>query len=349
VNAVTDVVLTRETLQPFVDAQWVTARRHPTLPLTIYNYTPRCVFAKHWTRETLACRGLALDDEDAVVLRPFGKFFNASEIGGVPDGFHHCYEKMDGSLFLLGTYDGEIVTATRGSFTSPQAEIGRRLIEQMDWVLNTGLTWCFELITPGNRIVVDYGDDERLVLLAVMDNGTGRTMTDHWPPFETAPYVRRESMADTLADPARQRNREGFVLHFPVSDQRVKVKFEEYVRLHRIVTGITARHIWERMSAGRPLDDLLELVPDEFYQWGRDTERDLADQFEEFDRKIRAQFGLISRLAGDDRKAFAEYVRKLPVKSKPAMFHLFDGKPIDQLVWKMIRPASERPFRSDEA
>lgn len=344
----TEATLTRSNLQPFVDAQWVTARRHPELPLTIYNYAPRCVYAKHWTPETLACRGLALADDDTIVLRPFGKFFNAGELDAMPTGFHNVYEKMDGSLFLLGTYDGQLVTATRGSFTSPQATIGRRIIEEMDWVLNTGLTWCFELITPSNRIVVDYGDDERLVLLAVMDNGTGNTMTDHWPPFEAVTYYRAETMQAILADPVQQKNREGFVLHFPVTDQRVKIKFDEYVRLHRVLTGVNERHIWEILSKGESLDPLLELVPDEFYQWVKDTKRGLLDDFEIVRETHLERFEYLR--GSRDRKTFADRAKSTSDGyNLSILFHLYDGKPIDQIIWKQIRPESVRSFRSDES
>lgn len=344
----TEAILTREHLRTFVQDGWLTARGHPELPLTIYNYTPRTVYAKHWTPETLACRGLVLDSNDEIVLRPFGKFFNAGELDVMPTGFHHTYEKMDGSLFLVGTWRGKVVTATRGSFTSPQADLGRQILnDEPGWVLISGVTYCFELIHPQNQIVVDYGAEEKLVFLAAMDNGTGRTMTDWFPPFESARYYNELSMKYVLANPEQQRNGEGFVLHFPETDQRVKIKFEEYVRLHRILTGVNARHIWERLAAGKPLDDLLELVPDEFYQWVRDTETELRDEFAIVRELHLERFEYLR--GSKDRKTFAARAKSTSDGYiLPILFRLYDGRPFDDLIWRSIRPASDHPFRSDE-
>ena len=41
---------------------YIATRRHPTAPYSIYNYTSKAQFEPCWTPETLACRGLILDD-----------------------------------------------------------------------------------------------------------------------------------------------------------------------------------------------------------------------------------------------------------------------------------------------
>lgn len=336
--------LNRASLQPLVDGGWVTARRHPELPLTIYNYTPRTVYEKHWTPETLACRGLVLDDDDQIVLRPFRKFFNKHELDVMPTGPFYAYEKMDGSLFIAGAWNDRIITATRGSFTSPQAIKGRDLLlAEQGWVPMDGVTYCFEVIYPQNRVVVDYGSEETLVILAIIDNGTGRTVTDWCPPFESARWCDDVSAEYIIQNQHQQANGEGLVLFFPQTDERVKVKFDEYVRLHKILTGINKRHIWERLSAGQSLDPLLERVPDEFYQWVRDTETALRGEFEII-REIHTE--RFNYLRGSrDRKTFAERAKSTSGGYNLAiLFNLYDGKPIDRLIWKMIRPEAEAPF-----
>lgn len=348
-TTIDEAVLTRDRLQPLVNDGWLTARGHPEFPLTIYNYTPRTVYAKHWTPETLACRGLVLDSHDEVVLRPFGKFFNAGELDEMPTGFHHTYEKMDGSLFLVGTWRERVITATRGSFTSPQADLGRELLDRTgDPLPIPGITYCLELIHPQNRIVVDYGVEERLVFLAAIDNSSGRTIADFHPLFDSARRYDAARYTQMLSAQDRIRNMEGFVLHFPETDQRVKIKFEEYVRLHRILTGVNARHIWERLASGQLLDDLLELVPDEFYQWVRETDLGLNRKFAAMDRSIKTVFGAVQGRVSSDRREFAAMVAKYPEWVRPALFNLYDGKPIDQIIWKRIRPEASSPFRSDE-
>src|SRR5690348_3527676 len=61
----------------------VVARRHPSEPLTILNYTERCQYERGlWGPVTLACRGLIHDDNGRIVARPFRKFFNYGQSEG---------------------------------------------------------------------------------------------------------------------------------------------------------------------------------------------------------------------------------------------------------------------------
>ena len=79
-------------------------------------------------------------------------------------------------------------------------------------------------------------------------------------------------------------NKEGFVLKFENSF-RVKVKFDEYVKLHRIVTGTSNIAIWEYMQEGKSIADLLEKVPDEFYEWVKNTQAEIQSKFDEISGK----------------------------------------------------------------
>jgi RNA ligase len=53
---------------------------HPTLPLTIWNYSESVQYEKKWDEITLSCRGLVTDNDGNVVARPFSKFFNYEEL-----------------------------------------------------------------------------------------------------------------------------------------------------------------------------------------------------------------------------------------------------------------------------
>ena len=110
-----------------------------------------------------------------------------------------------------------------------------------------------EIIYPTNRIVIDYGSLDDLVLLGAVDVATDRTFgpdaVDGWP----GPIIERfdhATLADALAAEPRD-NREGFVVWFPATDIRIKIKYAEYVRLHRIVTGLNARSVWEAYRPGK--------------------------------------------------------------------------------------------------
>jgi RNA ligase len=88
------------------------------------------------------------------------------------------YDKLDGSLGILYFYDDKPYIATRGSFTSEQAERANKIFQKKYSHLhfNKEHTYLFEIIYPENRIVVDYGAKEDLILLAVLDTETGKDL-----------------------------------------------------------------------------------------------------------------------------------------------------------------------------
>lgn len=335
-------------LQPFVDQGYIRVQKHPSLDLWIYNYAEKAQYEKRWTPETLMCRGLIIDAAGEIVARPFPKFFNLSEM---PDDWQPPNEpftvqrKEDGSLGILyrGT-DDQWWVSTRGSFTSDQAvhatQVFRDRYNQLPW--ETDKTYLFEIIYPDNRIVLDYGDLDELILLAVLDTETGADCPlPAWYPHHTPTY-QDVTQLSTLTHWAKELtdNEEGFVVTFQ-SGLRLKIKCEEYVRLHRLMTGVTVRSIWEILSVGGAINELLQRVPEEFENWVKETADNLRFQYH------RIEIGAIideANFYGDqsDRKAFAEYAK---TKSNSAiLFAMRDRKPYDHMIWKMIKPAADRPF-----
>ncbi|MFN8393800.1 MAG: RNA ligase [Bacteroidia bacterium] len=335
-----------------IDAHWdLEARgylqigRHPSHPLLIHNYSQTTQYERNWTLETLMSRGLITDLEGRVVARPFGKFFNLDEhvglMGPVPEEPFEVYEKMDGSLGIIFHWDGKHEIATRGSFQSDQAikatEIFAKKYAHLQ--LNPEHTYLVEIIYPDNRIVVDYGGLEDLVLLAVMETATGREL----PLMDIGlPLVRRyDGVSDLEALRSIQEdNKEGFVVRFK-SGLRVKLKFEEYVRLHRIVTGVNTRTVWEALMTGESLEAFLERVPDEFYKWVRNVEADLREQFQAIEETCKREFRTF-----ETRKEAAAYFQA--ACTYPAiLFRMLDGRPYDEIIWKLIRPEHQKAFSAD--
>ena len=67
-----------EKLNKYFEKGLVYKQVHPTLPLTIWNYTPKVQYENLWDEITLQARGLVTDNEGNVLARPFGKFFRYS-------------------------------------------------------------------------------------------------------------------------------------------------------------------------------------------------------------------------------------------------------------------------------
>ena len=205
--------------------------------------------------------------------------------------------------------------------------------------LDRSLTYLFEIIYPENRIVVNYGARNELVLLAVVDTATGTEPTDL--PDIGFPLVRQfDGYADMATIRAAQiDNEEGFVLRF-ASGFRVKVKFAEYVRLHRILTQVSSRTVWEYMAAGQSLDVLLESVPDEFYAWVKETVASFTAQYQTIEAECRSALQV-----RESRKETALYFRTQRYPS--VLFLMLDNRDYATTIWKLLRPAYERPFKQD--
>jgi RNA ligase len=191
---------------------------------------------------------------------------------------------------------------------------------------------------------VNYGDRAELVLLSVRETATDAELPLPEWGGANVPRYDAETVDELLAS-ANGGDREGYVIRFPRTGERVKVKLEEYVRLHRVLTGCSARSIWECLSMGQNLDPLLDRVPDEFFAWVRDRERELSRRFEEI-RDSCAEIMRDPRVVRDDRKTTAEFFKTQPYPA--VLFRMLDGKDYVPLIWKLIRPEHAVPFRRDE-
>jgi RNA ligase len=360
-------------LQQMVDERMVAIKQHPSADLWILNYTSAAQYSYTWNDVTRKCRGLIMSGNplthpDAVVVaRPFEKFFNLSEHddtgphGDLPlDRNFDVYGKMDGSLGVLHEGPDGPCIATRGSFASDQAIWATNFLRKN---LNgrevpAGTTLLFEIIYPQNRIVVNYGDHEGLTLLAAIDNETGADVEvpEQWQNW--LPVVQRYDgirdvdtiLALIAASPQDWANHEGFVLRFDPEtpghpSMRVKAKFSEYVRLHRIVTGVSTKTIWEFLSTGRDFAELLDHVPDEFYDWVHQTADDLRSQYTRIESEA-LEIMKDPRIDPQNRKETALFFQTQPHKA--LLFKMLDEKDYSNLIWHQIKPAYEKPFRQDD-
>lgn len=321
---------------------YINVQPHPGCDLRILNYSQKAQFDWRWNDATMQCRGLIVDPNWNVVARPFQKFFSVEQLGGkVPLEPFEAYEKMDGSLGILYFIDGVPFIASRGSFTSDQARRATRMLRERysDAKLDESFTYLFEIIYPENRIVVDYGDREELVLLAIIETETG----NEWPldAYDSVfPVVKRydgiESFDELMS--WQDTDREGFVVRFE-SGQRVKIKFDEYKRLHKLLTGVSPKAIWEILRSGSDLSAVVDRVPDEFHQWVKETENDLRAAFATIEAAARANM-----LFGEDRRKLAEHFKQCQYPS--VMFAMLDGKKYDEQIWRMVKPSGSA-FRCD--
>lgn len=333
-------------------------REHPAYPLAILNYTERCQYERGlWSPVTMMCRGLIYrTDTLEVVARPFRKFFNygQTEAPTVPlDARVVVADKLDGSLGILYRVPEGWAVATRGAFTSEQAIHATTLFQERyaDFHPPEGVTVLFEIVYPANRIVVDYGAQDDLVLLGGVEIATGKSVPVSGWPGPQATVLAECSVAEALAIPPRP-NAEGLVLHLVDTDERVKVKQEDYVRLHRIVTGFNERVVWEHLSTGKPLGELLAPLPDEFHDWAKGVADRLEASVQADIVEVESAYTatVASLPDGWTRKDFA--LKAKDHRMPWGLFSKLDGKDYLPSVWKNHYPAAlqgPRSFTEDTA
>lgn len=333
---------------------------------TIYNYSDAAMWTPGaWDNPAVRqCRGLIVDEDGYVAARPWAKFFNhgQAEAGALDlDAPVEVTDKLDGSLGILHKApDGRPRVATRGSFTSDQAVHATAVLRErypaFDWS-EASLTPLVEIVYPANRIVCDYGDTDDLILLGGVDPEDGDYYSpvdvQRWtgwrgPVADVMPY---RTLRDALAAPPRP-GMEGLCVRYLDQPHIVKIKQEDYVALHRIVTGLSERTVWQHMVDGKPLTDLLDGIPDELLPWVRDVwgriEAD-ADSLELAAQERHEQ--ILAAL--DPEHTRGEYAALAKGSHlTPYLFNLLDGRSPRGGILKTLRPVGDtraKAFSEDVA
>lgn len=134
------------------------------------------------------CRGIIFDSATGdIIRRPFHKFFNVNEREETQDHRldfskeHWIDTKLDGSMIAVFMHQGEIVYGTK--MVAPDFhELVKKFVDASDVdyegfcrkVIADGHTPIFEFMHPQKRIVIDYGKEPALTLLAVRHMVTGQ-------------------------------------------------------------------------------------------------------------------------------------------------------------------------------
>jgi RNA ligase len=162
-------------------------------------------------------------------------------------------KKYDGSFAIHYQYKDKDYIATKGSFSSEQAQWATKWFREhirSSEMLKTH-TYLFEMIYPENKIVVDYGDTEDLVLLGVINKETGEEMSYAALKEEgkrigaTVAEAKEFNSLDELYAHCKglPATEEGFVVNFH-NGLKVKIKGDEYCKIHRILAHMTPLAFW---------------------------------------------------------------------------------------------------------
>lgn len=130
------------------------------------------------------CRGIKFYPDGRIMARPFHKFFNVNEKEETQSHKidltqkHLILPKIDGSMVHPIVVGNNIRWATKMGITdvAMNAEVfvakNPKYERFAEYCVEKELTPIFEWVSPKNRIVIPY-EEENLILLAVRDNITG--------------------------------------------------------------------------------------------------------------------------------------------------------------------------------
>ncbi|REC60477.1 hypothetical protein DRF65_20655 [Chryseobacterium pennae] len=238
----------------------ITIEKHPTEDLFIYGYFkhPLSKTKSIWNEYSIMCRGLILNSEGEIIERAFDKFWtfrnhitgnlislSENRIVKLPDSAPKIYEKLDGTMGVLYWVKDIPYIATQRSFSSLKAikasEIIQRKYLQETLKLDRQFSYIFEVIYPEASLVVNYGEEEDLVLIGVIDKETGMSVQN----ISELGFRTKKDLTDEFKnftnfneiEEANINNLEGVVLEYNNS-LRIKIKFPWYKEIHKELQSV---------------------------------------------------------------------------------------------------------------
>jgi len=223
----------------------------------VINYTVKTQFKRLWDDLSEKCRGIVVNLENGdIINNVMPKFFNYGEPGNENiSGPAYVTEKYDGSMVSVSVYDGILFVASRSTLNNYVTDIAREIIKEKNYKFSEDYTYMFELITPRDKHIVNY-DFEDLVLLCVRSNHNKALYTvnefSKWTGRKIK-YLKIEDIKAFIEDVKNSPNvdnssvKEGYVLVLP-GDKRVKVKYEQYCVLHKLLSDLSPKFVFESLS-----------------------------------------------------------------------------------------------------
>lgn len=322
-------------MEELIRQGYITARRHPTLPLTIYNYTKQTQYEGYWNGTTKKCRGLVLDDTGEIIVNAPPKFFNKGEPFADRVNLRRALllEKLDG-FYISVTKSSKygLIITSRGSFDSQYALAAKRFITPaIEENLIPDISYFCELCQnfPGDEsIIVARHHDPCFVCWAI------RTQEgEELNPYALSPFPCVKRFSYQGAKEYLTEEVEGIVAFDPKTGHRVKAKTDWYLERHRIISGFSKRRIWEVMRDGNLVSEFIEI--DELLPQAFTWQRELMKEFNEIWRAVQDADSETSHLTDKELGLLDNYQNL-----KPYLFMLRKDKEQECIsqIWKAIKP-----------
>lgn len=328
--------------------------------LVLYNYSDLTTFEKLWNEHTINSRGTIYNKHTGeTVAKALNKFMNFGELdlekqqSALRARKFEVFTKEDGSMGVVAFYNGKWNVTTRGSFESEQAIKATQMLSNYNISkLNKAFTYIVEIIYPENRIIVNYGSEEKLVLLACIETKTGReadleALRTHvpFPIAESHTFKNIDAVIEAVSQ--MDANSEGFVVKLR-SGERFKVKSPEYLKLARIMSRMSPLVLWENMVDGKVSTELMQSIPEEFRADYEAMQQELESQYTDVQREVNklvnevvlAIADIFTGLPENFNKAVGLYLKDNPNELNQFVFPVVNKKfdNVDKMIMREIRP-----------
>ena len=277
----------------------------------------------------LECRSVVIDiKENKLVVTPFKKFRNLNECEET--SFENiskrikdakCVEfsdKLDGSMQAARYYNDNIVMCGSTSLnpeTSWRLKDGRDMLFSKNEYINLitdnpDFTFIFEYISMKDAHVVVYSkEQEGLYLIGIRNSVTGEEysykIVDEFAKkyniLSTTVFNKTLDEVIKELDDKKSNEAEGFVIN--IDGYKVKVKYNDYVNMHRILSEISSVNLIIKNIADNTFDDMISKTPIAYkdrimkiakivFQYIRNTETNIRNYYDKAPKNNIKEFML---------------------------------------------------------
>ena len=233
------------------------------------------------------CRSIVIDvRNEEIVLAPFRKFMNAGEteeysFDNIKKRIENASsieitDKLDGSMQSARNYHGKVIMSGSQAINPDDSW---RLQDGYTYLLNdinafkmvimnSSYTFIFEYISLKDSHVVKYTDEQQgLYLIGMRDVYSGEQLSYRMVrEFAHRYNVKMTKIFDKTFDEAiedtkryKSNEKEGFVIN--VDGFMFKLKCDDYVQMHRILSKLSSVNLIIRNIADDKFDDMISKIP----------------------------------------------------------------------------------------
>jgi T4 RnlA family RNA ligase len=227
--------------------------------------------------------------------------------------------------------NGKVLGKSKMGFDNEQANGINRIYKSrtdvktfVDWCLQNGITAIFEYVSPANRIVLRYLDED-LILLRMRDNTTGKHLDiknylDKVGTIRIAPFEDDYKDLNSLIEVnATQVDKEGVIVQAEDKfgkDFFFKIKTPWYMERHGLLTNdIYREHIIIGYILDDKIDDILGQIPEDEKEAHERIEKIIAIVKKVIDEKvqdIKKSYGVYLDMGSNNKEYALKYYKKEP-------------------------------------